>query len=135
MVKYFTLITAAAGQDVAAFRQWFLREHAPKVLRHCPRLRRCIVNLREPAPSIENMPSFEQGEGPRRRYQVVAQMSFDSAEDFTDRARLYDSPAAGRAMEEPLIARVGEAFTYRVTENIEKDSHPTLPGERSPGSR
>jgi EthD domain len=133
VVKYFTLITAGLGQDSAAFRQWFLREHAPMVLRHSPRLRRCIVNLREPAPSIENMPSFEQGEGSRRRYQVVTQMSFDAPEDFTDRARLYDSPAAGRAMEEALVARVSEAFTYRVTENIEKDAHPTLPGERSPG--
>ncbi len=133
MVKYFTLITPKEGQDAARFRHWFLREHSPMVLRHCPRLRRCAVNLREPAPPIENMPGFEQGAGPRRRYQVVTQMSFDSAEDFTDRGRLYDSAAAGRAIEEALSARVGEAFTYRVTENVEKDAHPTIPGERSPG--
>jgi len=133
MVKYFTLITPGSNQDAAGFRQWFLREHAPQVLRHCPGLRRCIVNLREPAPSIENMPHFEQSGGPRRRYQVVTQMCFDSAADFTDRARLYDSPAAGRAIEEALASRVGEAFTYRVTENIEKDAHPALLGERSPG--
>jgi hypothetical protein len=135
MVKYFTLITAGVGQDSAAFRRWFLREHAPMVLRHCPRLRRCVVNLREPAPSIENMPSLEQGDGPRRRYQVVTQMCFESAEDFTDRARLYDSPSAGRAIEEALMAKAGEAFTFRATENIEKDAHPTLLGERSPGAK
>lgn len=133
MVRYFTLITPAAGQDSATFRQWFLREHAPAVLRHCPRLRRCVVNLREPAPPIENMPSLESGPGPRRRYQVVTQMCFDMAEDFTDPARLYDSPAAGRALEEALMARVGEAFTFRVTEIVEKNAHRTLPGERSPG--
>lgn len=133
MVKYFTLMTAAEGQDAAKFRQWILREHAPALLRHCPGLRRCAVNLREPAPSIENMPSFEAGSGPRRRYQAVLQMCFDCAEDFTDRARLYDSAAAGRAIEEALAARVGEAFTYRVTEMVEKDAHPVLLGERSPG--
>jgi hypothetical protein len=133
MVKYFTLMTAGAGQDNAGFRLWFLREHAPKVLAHCPRLRQYVINLREPAPSIENMPMFEQGAGPRRRYQVVTQMCFDAAQDFTDRALLYDSAAAGRAIEDELAARVGEAFTYRVSENIEKNAHPALRGERSVG--
>src|SRR5579883_1654522 len=133
MVKYFTLITAAAGQDAAAFRHWFLREHAPAMLRHCPGLRRCIVNLREPAPKIDNMPRFQEGSGPRRRYQIATQMWFDAAEDFINRARLYDSPAAGSAIEAALAAKAGEAFTYRVSENVEKDAHPTLVGERSPG--
>jgi hypothetical protein len=133
MVKYFTLITAAAGQDAAKFRQWSLREHAPAVLRHCPRLRRFVVNLREPAPPIENMPRLEEGGGTRRRYQAVTQMWFDTPEDFTDPARLYNSPTAGRAIEDALAARTGEAFTYRVTENVEKDAHPTLAGERSVG--
>lgn len=133
MVKYFTFITPAANQDAGEFRQWFLREHAPQVLRHCPGLRRCVVNLREPAPAIENMPRLADAGGPRRRYQAVAQMSFDAAEDFTNRDRLYDSAAAGQAIEEALGSRVGEAFTYRVTEIVEKDAHPRLHGERSPG--
>ncbi|HKD69582.1 MAG TPA: EthD domain-containing protein [Candidatus Binataceae bacterium] len=133
MVKFLTLVTAAADQDSAGFRRWFLHEHAPAVLRHCPRLRRCVVNLREPAPAIENMPHFEQGAGPRRRYQAAAEMCFDSAEDFTDRARLYDSPEAGRRIEDALAGKAGEAFTYRVTEVIEKAAHPTRIGERSAG--
>jgi EthD domain len=133
MVKYFTLMTAAATHNAAEFRQWFLREHAPQVLQHCPGLRRCIVNLREPAPSIENMPRLAAGSGPRHPYQVVAEMWFDAADDFTDRDRLYDSPAIGRSIEEALKPRVGEAFTYRVSENVEKDAHPALHGERSPG--
>jgi EthD domain len=133
MVKYFTLITPGANQDAGEFRRWFLREHAQQVLRHCAALRRCIVNLREPAPPIENMPQLAQGGGPRRRYQVVTEMWFDSTADFIDRDRLYDSAAAGRTIEDSLMSRVGEAFTYRVTEHIEKDAHPTLLGERSPG--
>src|SRR5690349_14612260 len=116
MVKYFTLITPGPKQEAAAFRQWFLREHAPTVLRHCPGLRRYVVNLREPAPSIDNMPHFEPGGAVRRRYQVVTQMSLDSAIEFTDRERRYDSSAAGREIEADLTSRVGESFTYRVTE-------------------
>jgi EthD domain len=132
MVKYFTLMTPGANQETGEFRRWFLREHAPQVLLHCAGLRRCIVNLRDPAPPIDNMPQLAQGGGPRRRYQVVTEMWFDSPADFTDRDRLYDSPV-GRAIEDSLRSRVGEAFTYRVTEYIEKHAHPTLLGERSPG--
>ncbi len=135
MVKYFTLITAGSNQNAAEFRQWFLREHAPKVLRHCPGLRRYVVNLREPAAAIENMPQLASGGGPRRQFQVVTEMGFDTAEDFTGRARLYDLPAAGQALEEALATRVGESFIYRVSENVEKDTHPTLHGERSPGAK
>ena len=133
MVTYFTLITAGGGQDAAAFREWFLREHAPAVLRHCPLLRGFVVNLRERAPAVENMPELEQDPGPRRRYQVVTQMQFDAAGDFTDPARLYDSPAAGREIEQALADRAGEAFTYRVTPNVEKDAHPRVLGERALG--
>jgi EthD domain len=135
MVNYFTFITVGTGQDAAGFRQWFLREHAPAILRHCPRLLRFVVNLREPAPAIDNMPALEQAQGPRRRYQAVTQMGFEAAEDFTDRARLYDSQAVGQTIEDTLRARVGEAFTYRVTDIVEKDAHPTLIGERSAGTK
>ena len=66
MVKYFTLMTVKANQDAAQFRHWFLREHAPQVLKHCPSLRRHIVNLAEPAPAIEHGTGYSS-----TRYQVV----------------------------------------------------------------
>jgi hypothetical protein len=135
MVNYFTFITAGAGQDSARLREWFLREHAPAMLRHCPRLLRLVVNLREQAFAIDNMPALAEAEGPRRRYQAVIQMRFEAAEDFTDRARLYDSQGAGQAIEDALGARVGEAFTYRVTEVIEKDGHPRVVGQQSAGTK
>lgn len=128
MVKYFTAMTAKANQDPAQFRHWFLREHAAQVLMHCPALRRYIVNLAEPAPAIDYGPGYFS-----RRYQVVTELSFDSPEDFSDRNRLYDSAASARALESALEERVGESFTYRVTEYIEKDAHPVLLGERTPG--
>ena len=128
MVKYFTAMTAKANQDPAQFRHWFLREHAAQVLKHCPSLRRYIVNLAEPAPAIDYGPGYFS-----RRYQVVTEMSFDSPEDFSDRNRLYDSAASARALQSALEERVGESFTYRVTEYIEKDAHPVLLGERTPG--
>jgi EthD domain len=135
MVNYFTFITAGAGQDSAALRQWFLQEHAPAMLRHCPRLLHLVVNLREQAHRIDNGPALAEAEGPRRRYQAVIQMSFEAAEEFTDRARLYDSKAAGQEIEDALRARVGEAFTYRVTDVVEKDAHPRKVGERSGGTK
>jgi len=128
MVKYFRLMTANARQDPAQFRHWFLREHAPQVLKHCPSLRRYIVNLCEPAPAMDHGAGYST-----TRYQVVTEMSFDSPADFSDRNRLYDSAASMRALESALETWVGESFTYRVTEYIEKDAHPVLPGERSPG--
>jgi hypothetical protein len=133
MVTYFTLMTPGAGQEASGFREWFLREHAPMVLKHCPLLRGYAVNLRERAPACDNMPQLEEAPGPRRRYQVITQMWFDAAGDFTDPARLYDSADARREIEDALRARAGEVFTYRVTQNIEKNEHPRVLGERSPG--
>jgi hypothetical protein len=128
MVKYFTLMTVKANQDAAQFRHWFLREHAPQVLKHCPSLRRYIVNLAEPAPAIEHGTGYSS-----TRYQVVTEISLDSAEDFSDRNRLYDSSASARNLESALETWVGESYTYRVTEYVEKDAHPIFFGERSPG--
>lgn len=133
MFTYFTLMTAGAAQDPAAFREWFLHEHAPSIVRHCPVLRGYAVNLRERAPAIDNMPDLEQSPGPRHRYQVITQMWLDAAADFTDPARLYDSPAARQEIEQALRQRAGEVFTYRVTQNIEKNEHPRPLGQRSPG--
>src|SRR6266436_6836836 len=75
MVKYFTLITPNTNQDPAQFRHWFLRDHAPQVLKHCPALRRYTINLAEPAPPIDGTIGYSA-----TRYQVVTEMSFDSPE-------------------------------------------------------
>jgi hypothetical protein len=128
MVKYFTLITPNAGQNPEQFRRWFLREHAPQVIKHCPSLRRYVVNLAEPAPAIGHGAAYSS-----TRHQVVTEMSFESSEDFFDRNRLHDSSGSARALEAALETRVEESFSYRVTEYVEKDAHPVLFGERSPG--
>jgi hypothetical protein len=128
MVKYFTAMTANSRRDPAEFRNWFLREHAAQVLKHCPALRHYVVNLSEPGVAIGNGPSYSSS-----RYHVVTETSFDSAEDFADRRRRYDSGASAQALESALEDWVAESFTYRVSEYVEKDAHPVLPGERSPG--
>src|SRR5262249_61717814 len=61
------------------------------------------------------------------------EMCFDWAKASPARPRLYDSPEAGRRIEDALAGKAGEAFTYRVTEVIEKAAHPTRIGERSAG--
>jgi hypothetical protein len=132
MAKYFTLITAASNADAAEFRHWFLTEHAPQVVRSCPNLHRCIVNLRDqPLPATDNMVALVEGP-PAPQFDVITEMWFDSAEQIGN-GRMYGAGPAAQRLEADLAARAGKCFVYRVTENVEKDAHPVLRGERSQG--
>jgi hypothetical protein len=131
-MKFFTLISAAAGQDKKQFQQWFLREHAPMVLEHARGLKRCIVNLvdTEPPP-VENI-GFVAPDAPAP-YDVITEMWLGSPNDFKDRAKLYGSAANTDAVEKHLAARAGAVYSYRVTEIIEKDRTAPKAGERTSG--
>jgi hypothetical protein len=55
-MKFFTLISAGAGQDRKQFQHWFLKEHAPMVLEPVKGAQRYIVNLADVTPPpVENM--------------------------------------------------------------------------------
>ena len=43
--KVMSLIAAEPNSDRAAFRDRFLHQHAQRVLWHCPRIRRYVVDL------------------------------------------------------------------------------------------
>jgi hypothetical protein len=131
-MKFFTLICAAAGQDKKQFQQWFLKQHAPMVLEHAPGLQRYIVNLADTEPPpVENIGFVApEAEAP---YDVITEMWLGSPEDFKDRTRLYGSVANADAVAKHLSSKAGQIFSYRVTENIEKDKTAPKPGQRTDG--
>ncbi len=131
-MKFFTLISAAPGQDKKQFRQWFLREHAPMVLEHARGLKRYIVNLADTEPPpVENIGFVApEAEAP---YDVITEMWFGSPDDVKDRARLFGSAANAGAVKKHLAAKAGDVFSYRVSEFIEKDKALLKAGERTAG--
>src|SRR5579864_3103705 len=131
-MKFFTLISAAAGQDKNHFRQWFLNEHAPMVLECARGLKRYIVNLADTEPPpVENI-GFVAPEAPAP-YDVITEMWFGSPDDFKDRIKLYGSAAATDAVDKHLAARAGAIFSYRVSETTEKDKAVLKVGARTAG--
>jgi EthD domain len=131
-MKFFTLISAAAGQDRQAFRQWFLKEHAPMVLEQARGLQRYIVDLVDVKPPRAENAGFVAPEV-EPPYDVITEMWFGSPDDFKDRARLYGSASAAAAVEKHLSAKAGQIHSYRVSEFMEKDVKVLKAGERSPG--
>jgi EthD domain len=132
MAKYFSLITAASEADAAEFRRWFLTEHAPQVARWGANLHRYMINLREePLPAADNMMALAEGP-PAPRFEVITEMWFDSSEPIRD-GQIYGVGQDAQRLQAALAARAGKCFLYRVTENVEKDAHPVLRGERSQG--
>jgi len=131
-MKFFTLISAAPGQDKKQFQQWFLREHAPMVLEHARGLNRYIVNLVDAQPPpVENI-GFVAPDAPAP-YDVITEMWFGSPDDFKDRVKLYGSAANADAVHKHLAAKAGAVFSYRVTEIIEKDKAELKAGQRTAG--
>jgi EthD domain len=131
-MKFFTLISAAPGQDKKQFQQWFLREHAPMVLEQARGLKRYIVNLVDTqAPPVENI-GFVAPEA-ETPYDVITEMWFGSPDDFKDRNKMYGSAASADAVEKHLAAKANHVCSYRVTEIIEKDKAVLNAGERTAG--
>jgi len=109
-MKFFTFITAAAGQDHRQFQQWFLKEHAPMVLEHVKGAQRYIVNLVDIiAPPVENLTGLAPEDAPA--YDVITELWMGSARDFRDAARMYGSAAAAEAVQKHLASRSRAAYS------------------------
>lgn len=121
------------GLERDEFLRRYLNGHAPLVLRHCPRMRRYVINLLD-GPS-EKTVDFGPGKGPLA-VDAVLELQFDAMDDFADRSRRYDSPEGRSVVETSAHALVGASAGYRVAEHIQRDYERTWPdGERSPGMK
>jgi EthD domain-containing protein len=124
--KVVQFIASQPGADRAAFREYYLRRHAPLVLEHCPRLLRYVVNLVDVKASIRH----RAGIRPMNReldpppFEVVTEMWFDSFDDFKDPARFYASPASGELLRDDLREMGARVFDYLIAETIQWDRTP-----------
>jgi len=108
------------GLDRAEYARRVLQDHVPLALRHHPSMRRYTVNLVERGPA----------EGPA--LDSVAELSFDSFEDFRD--RLYDSEEGRRIIGDDVARFLGGAHAYLAREHLHRDTlAPTALGTRTPG--
>jgi hypothetical protein len=136
-MKIISLIAGRRDQDPLRFRQWFLNEHAPDLIEHCPGLRRFILNLVDTTPKLGGqLSNMFKGPPPQdNAYDVAAEMWFESVEEYTDSSKRYDSLAAASRIENGLAARVRRISAYLVDEayQILKPHPPIVLGRRSPG--
>src|SRR5579862_6033659 len=120
--KVMQFVACAAGADRAAFRDHYLRHHAPMVLRNCPRLLRYVVNLVDVKASIrhrvEQAPRLNREIDPPP-FEVVTEMWFESFEDYKDPQRLYANPAAAREVDDDLRAMGAAVYDYLIAQTVQ----------------
>jgi hypothetical protein len=134
--KVMQFIASQPGADRAAFREHYLRRHAPLVLEHCPRLLRYVVNLVDVKASIRH----RAGIRPMNReldpppFEVVTEMWFNSFDDFKDPQRRYAAPASAELIEDDLRNMGATVYDYLIAETIQWDRTPRpAVGERTAG--
>jgi EthD domain len=134
--KVMQFIACEPGRDRAAFREHYLRAHAPLVMLHCPRLRRYVVDLVDVKASIRH----RSGMAPLNReldpppFEVATEMWFDSFDDFKDQARRYSSPASRELLNDDLQAMGARVNDYLIAETTQWNRTPRpAVGERTPG--
>jgi hypothetical protein len=135
--KVMQFVACEAGRDRAAFRDHFLRHHAPMVLEQCPRLGRYVVNLIDVKASIRHRVA---GKTPLNReldpppFEVATEMWFDSFDDFKDPARLYANSKAAQLVLDGLSAMGAKVYDYLIAQTVQWDRTPRpAAGQRTPG--
>ncbi|GEM_PF-1670405 len=136
MRKVMQFIACKQGSDRAAFREHYLRIHAPMVMEHCPRLLRYVVNLVDIKASIRHragIPPLNRELDPPP-FEVVTEMWFESFDDFKDSQRRYDSVAGAQAVEDDLRKQGAAVYDYLIAQTVQWDRTPRPPiGQRTPG--
>jgi hypothetical protein len=134
-LKVISLYAARAGIESKDFQDWFLTEHADQLMKHCPGLKRYIINIIDVAPPEGRDYEETPRERSRNSYEVTSEMWFESLEDYTDLAKRYDNMTSGATIERDLSERTRRVCSYVVDESYQiLRPHPsnTL-GERLPG--
>jgi hypothetical protein len=134
--KVMQFIACQSAADRAAFREHYLRHHAPLVMRHCPRLLRYVVNLVDVKASIKH----RAGLTPLNRemdpppFEVITELWWESFDDFKNPQRRYATPAAVELLENHLRGMGATVYDYLIAETIQWDRTPRpAPGERTAG--
>lgn len=127
-MKFISLISRGPGQERGDFQQWFVREHAPAVLKQVPRLGHYIVNLNDVSPHMGVAP-LDSAPVP---YDVVTEMWIDGGDPAQPAAALY-SATAGPAIMQSLTSRSAACHSYLVNDVVEKDQQTFASGQRAPG--
>lgn len=102
-----------------AYAEMVLRDHVPLALRHHPTMRKYVVNI------VDHVPTAEL------RYDSIAELSFDSAEDYTQ--HLYDSSEGERIILADVARFLAGAHAYSTTEHVHRELESPAPlGGRNP---
>ncbi len=128
-MKFMSLISRGPGQESAAFRQWFVGEHAPALLKQIPRLHHYIVNVNDISPDFGDAQPLRTAPVP---YDAVTEMWIEPASSGEGAAELYKS-ALAPALEQSLRSRSAACHSYLVADVVEKDAQTFAPGQRAPG--
>jgi hypothetical protein len=115
------------GLSAEEFQRRYIEHHAPLALEHWVTLQRYVVN-------VAREPDEDPGDG--FLFDAVAEMRFDSLDDFADRERLYGPSGDVGTVERDAAELFGAATIYRVNGRVERGYERTwLAGERSPGNK
>jgi hypothetical protein len=126
-MKVISLISHGPGQSRGDFQQWFLREHAPDVLRNVAKLRRYVVNINDVSPNMGVAP-LDSAPVP---YDVVTEMGIEEEGGSETEVQLYN--AITGPVESSLNAASAKSHSYLVSEVVEKDRQTFAAGQRAPG--
>jgi len=127
-MKFISLISRSPAQDRTDFQQWFLREHAPAVLKQVPRLTRYIVHINDVSPNMAAAP-LDSAPVP---YDVVTEAWIETGGASQPAAELYQA-SVGAVVEQSLRSRSAGCHSYLINEVVQKDQQTFALGQRAPG--
>jgi EthD domain len=127
-MKVISLISHGPGQSRADFQQWFLREHAPEVLKNVSRLSHYVVNINDVSPRMATAP-LDSAPVP---YDVVTEMWVKDQGGSESTVELYDA-VTGPAIAQSLNQAAAVSHSYLITEVVEKDKQSFRLGQKAPG--
>ncbi len=127
-MKFISLISRGPGQDRAEFQQWFVREHAPSVVKQVSHLGHYIANINEVSPNM-GVAALDSAPVP---YDVVTEMVIEAADPSQSARELYDT-AVAPAITQSLGSRSAACHSYLVNEVMQKDEQTFPLGQRAPG--
>jgi hypothetical protein len=127
-MKVISLISHGPKQNRADFQQWFLRDHAPDVLKNVQHLSHYVVHINDVSPKMATAP-LDSAPIP---YDVMTEMWIKDEGGSESEVELYNAITAP-AIAQSLDAASAASHSYLVSEVVQKDQQSFLLGGRAPG--